>query len=371
MRDINISNVLLSKRKEKGITQEALADYLGVTKASVSKWETAQSYPDITLLPHLATFFNISIDDLIGYLPQMTSADIKRTYQKLAHAFSIMPFDEVYNSCKELIRKYYSCFPLLLKMALLYINHHVLTEDLDTRKSMLVEAVSLCERIRRESDDAWLIKQANSYEALAYLFMHEPIMVLDRLDDSGHPILSDELTLVSAYQMLGESQKAKTNLQISMYQHLMSIMAFIPTYLQLVSDNQEKVDFVLSKLIGLSTLFNVNALNPNTMAQIHYTAATIYVAYGNQDKALDHLEHYTTACLSIKFPLKFTGDSFFDEIDEWLEKQALEEGAPRSEKVIKESALQGLTKSPAFIPLKENVRFKQCEMKLIKYLGGN
>lgn len=371
MRDINISNVLLSKRKEKGVTQEALADYLGVTKASVSKWETAQSYPDITLLPHLATYFNISIDDLIGYLPQMTSFDIKKSYQKLAHEFSILPFDEVHTKCKETIRKYYSCFPLLLKMALLYINHHVLTEDLDKRKSMLIEAVSLCERIRRESDDAWLIKQANSYEALAYLFLHEPIMVLDRLDDSGHPILSDELTLVSAYQMLGENKKAKTNLQISLYQHLMSIMAFIPTYLQLVSDNQEKVALALEKLLGLSRLFDVNALNPNTMAQIHYSAASIYTAYGNEEKALDHLEHYTEACLSIKFPLKFTGDSFFDLIDEWLNKQSTEEGAPRSEKVIKESALHGLTKNPAFCTLKNHVRFKQCEMKLLNYLGGN
>ena len=54
MKEINIAKVLTDKRKEKGITQEQLAEYIGVTKASVSKWETAQSYPDVTLLPPLA-----------------------------------------------------------------------------------------------------------------------------------------------------------------------------------------------------------------------------------------------------------------------------------------------------------------------------
>jgi len=38
-------------------TQEQLADYVGISIAAVSKWETGQSYPDITLLPSIADFF--------------------------------------------------------------------------------------------------------------------------------------------------------------------------------------------------------------------------------------------------------------------------------------------------------------------------
>ena len=49
MKEINIAQTIIDKRKEKGITQEDLAEYIGVSKASVSKWETGQSYPDITL----------------------------------------------------------------------------------------------------------------------------------------------------------------------------------------------------------------------------------------------------------------------------------------------------------------------------------
>lgn len=78
MRGLNIGKCIVHKRKEKGITQEQLANYIGVSKASVSKWESGSSYPDIVLLPELATYFNISVDELLGYSPQLTKEDIKK-----------------------------------------------------------------------------------------------------------------------------------------------------------------------------------------------------------------------------------------------------------------------------------------------------
>ena len=63
---INLAENIISFRHEKKITQEQLADYVGVTKASVSKWETKQSMPDILLLPQLAAFFDVTIDYLMG-----------------------------------------------------------------------------------------------------------------------------------------------------------------------------------------------------------------------------------------------------------------------------------------------------------------
>lgn len=50
----------------KNFTQEDLAEHLGITPQSVSKWERGESYPDITLLPALANIFETSIDLLVG-----------------------------------------------------------------------------------------------------------------------------------------------------------------------------------------------------------------------------------------------------------------------------------------------------------------
>jgi transcriptional regulator with XRE-family HTH domain len=91
MKEINIAKVLVGKRKAKGITQDELASYMGVSKASVSKWETGQSYPDVTFLPMLAAYFNISVDALIDYQPQMTSGDIRKLYRRLAADFTENP----------------------------------------------------------------------------------------------------------------------------------------------------------------------------------------------------------------------------------------------------------------------------------------
>ena len=78
---LKIAENIYQRRKEKNITQEELADFMMVTKASVSKWETGQSYPDILLLPKLATFFNVTVDELIGYEPQLSLEQIKKIYE--------------------------------------------------------------------------------------------------------------------------------------------------------------------------------------------------------------------------------------------------------------------------------------------------
>ena len=58
---LKIAENISQRRKEKNIIQEELANFMMVTKASVSKWESGQSYPDILLLPKIAAFFNITI----------------------------------------------------------------------------------------------------------------------------------------------------------------------------------------------------------------------------------------------------------------------------------------------------------------------
>ena len=78
---MNIGNQIKIFRLEKKAKQEELAEYLGVSAQAVSKWETSVSTPDITLLPKIATYFGVSIDELFA-LPEETQ------YERIENMFS-------------------------------------------------------------------------------------------------------------------------------------------------------------------------------------------------------------------------------------------------------------------------------------------
>ena len=61
-----IGKRIMENRKRLGLTQDALAEKLGVTAQAVSKWENDLSCPDITMLPKLAEIFTVTVDELLG-----------------------------------------------------------------------------------------------------------------------------------------------------------------------------------------------------------------------------------------------------------------------------------------------------------------
>ncbi len=72
---LNLGNNIKKYRKEKNMTQEALAEYLGVSSQAVSRWENDTTYPDVELIPVLANLFGVSTDVLF---------DMKQTQKETA-----------------------------------------------------------------------------------------------------------------------------------------------------------------------------------------------------------------------------------------------------------------------------------------------
>ena len=88
MEKLQIGKVIYSLRKEKGITQGELAEFIGISAAAVSKWESGSSYPDITLLTIIATFFNVTIDRLLNFKIELSDEEVMKIYSECEAVFS-------------------------------------------------------------------------------------------------------------------------------------------------------------------------------------------------------------------------------------------------------------------------------------------
>ena len=80
----SIGRIIAVKRKEKGLTQEGLANLLQITPQAVSKWENGVGLPDVTLVPRIATALGISVDELFGQTSKLKKAQLPLEYQGMA-----------------------------------------------------------------------------------------------------------------------------------------------------------------------------------------------------------------------------------------------------------------------------------------------
>lgn len=365
MAKINIGAFIAARRKERGLTQEELADYLGVSKPAVSKWESGQSYPDIMLLPVLASYFNTTVDALIGYEAQLTKADIRKLYERLSAAFASEPFDEVYEETKEYIRKYHSCWSLLYAMAQLLVNNCMLSGAPERMNDILREASELLECVEKESGDAKLAKEALSLRAYCCLALNEPAQAIDLLDDLDAQQMSPEPLLAKAYAMKGDGDRATAILQLYIYRSGINAFASMPDLMALYANEPERLDEYLRLSLEVAASFEIRKTLPHLYFTLYLTAAALYASAQNNSRALDMLEVYADVVTDAGiYPLKLRDSSLFDKLEQYYESLSLGNSAPRSEKLIKKDLKDAVINNPAFFGLIQEERYRRLIRRL-------
>ena len=362
---ISIARNIARMRKENALTQEDLATFLGVTKASVSKWETGQSYPDIELLPRIATFFGISIDELVGYEPQLSKQEIRAAYERMRKAFAQETFVRAHEQCQSLVRDYYSCYPLLVQIAALYLNHLDFAAP-EERGALVEETIGLCQRVRNGSSSSVHIRQAESIEALLLLTGGNARAAAELLADAAMPDAGADIVLARAYSALGQIDKADETLQAMTYQALILNLNRLTDLAMLHATNSERLDLIHQRAIAIIDAFDLESCFVN-IAATHLAFAMAYVMGNNANRAIDCLEDYERSCRALEFPLKLHGDAFFNRIDAWLEEMNdIGTNAPLDEALVKQRLVAGVAANPAFASLEGNPRFK----RIVKSLEG-
>lgn len=368
MNALNFSTNIVSLRHRKKITQEQLADFIGVTKASVSKWENKQSLPDILILPVLAAFFDVTIDELLGYEPQLSREQIQKIYRDLAADFAKLPFEEAMAHTQELIKKYYSCYPFLLQMCVLWLNHFMLAEGRERQTEILTSLSDLCGRIIEDCRDIGLCNDAVILRASVDMQLGKTREVVETLEEMLSPLRlsnqSDSL-LIQAYRIAGQADKAESFTQISMFTSLLSLVSGSTQHIAINAAELNVCEETMRRTDQVADAYRLESLHPNVSALFHLQSAIVYATHGKQSETLDRLARYASCVAKLwdQEPIRLKGDRYFDAVESWFEQYELGSGAPRDKKVVMDSALQALS-HPAFAALQENKSFLRIRGEL-------
>ncbi len=138
-------------RRQRDLTQEEVAAHLGISFQSISKWERADGYPDITMLPSLANYFGVSVDELIG----MDEIAKSEKYDEINRLWTENNTRGLHHDNVILMRNSLKTFP---NNALLLVQLSVSLEKLEgteeEKKKYLRESIAVQEQILRYGEES-------------------------------------------------------------------------------------------------------------------------------------------------------------------------------------------------------------------------
>lgn len=296
---INIGSTIARERRRKGVTQEALASHLGVSKAAVSKWELGQSLPDVSLLPRIAAYFSLTLDELFDWRDELSQEESAALYAEV-YALGEKDLGAAYERLRELTAKHYSDANLLLMLASLLTvwaagmatpfapagekdgaldSSTLIDEALGLLDRALEVATDPSTRYLAQQQKATTLFQAGRHEEAVTLL--EPLV---RRQDASAPTM----LLASAYRKLARDDEALDLLQAER----LRTASFVLSSLMQEVGMRDDAAFARAAGAAAEAVFealDLSAVNPFFSATMSLEVAEVLRRAGEKDAALDAL----------------------------------------------------------------------------------
>ena len=361
---ITLGSNIKKYRKDRKITQEQLAEVLGVSDQAVSRWENCTTYPDIELLPTIAHYFGVTMDELMGMEAYKDESDIAEILKKREELRNRGEVVKSYEMLRKAVKRYPKNYELLSALVADLCFANVYNEEI--RLNNLHEAERLIDRILAECQDEQICR--NMIGEKVYL-----LNWLERTDEAvalaekALPEMKDARESYLKHILTGEKKRAFCR------QYMMDLYFEMWLTISEYADENCEDDSVtlperialLKKAIALTEwLFEGNyGLNNWQMSYWHEYIASYEAKLKNAEAALTHLEaaaEHVIACDTLPEEVPFTSTLLRGETFR------LEENAKNYTHSECDS-LAGWMGGKDFDFIREDERFKAVEAKIAKY----
>lgn len=234
---MKIKQIIKEKRKQLGLTQENIAEYLGVSTPAVSKWENGTTYPDITLLPGLARLLKTDLNTLMSFTEEMSEVEINNVVTKVQSIIQEDGFEQGFQFALEQVRAFPTCENLIYSLGV-FLQPSLELQPIDQQNKYREEVAKLYFRIRN-SENIEIKKEAISY--LFYLYCEK------REYDKATALLSDypadtKLMMAHLYQQKKEYEPSCVLLEHRMLEIAVELQSILVSLTQIALSEKRSAD---------------------------------------------------------------------------------------------------------------------------------
>lgn len=302
---ITLGENIKKKRTEQGITQEQLAEVLEVSPQAVSRWENQAAYPDIELLPVIAGYFDVTVDELLGVDIERKEEEIRKILEK---AYDYRKKGKFYDEMcwlRENVKQYPNNADLLRELAYA-INFHYFRSGLVTDKveknKASEEIIELCKKAMKYSNEMSIHGCCKQLMVFSYADLGEFDKAREIVDTMDSVIVSREMLYPRAtndkekkLEIYQGNILTFTDILCSMLKRAVSVGASIGEY---TVEQQLEMELTAEKLLLMMLgdnpcSYNERLCNINIGKMWEYTKLKRYdEAVDSAEKALKYAEDY-------------------------------------------------------------------------------
>lgn len=261
---MNLGEVIRTYRKEKQMTQEEMAGYLGVTAPAVNKWEKGNSFPDISLLAPIARLLGISTDTLLSYEEELTDQEINRIMERCCAMMKSEDYDAAFSWAINRLQEYPSCEKLILTLANVLDGYRTILA-IDEPQRYAEKIRNLYTRLLSSKDNSIVQAAAQSlfYDALNKKEYENAQEYLNRIPEQGfNPRRGRALLL----QRKGDAEEAYRLYEQLVFQAYSEMSAALTGIFSMAfeEEDMDKAEYILGKQKKLTQILEMGRYMENS-----------------------------------------------------------------------------------------------------------